>query len=227
MKEFFKNLWDIIKAMLKHKVEPEREPRKHHYDMPNIVVVKGVQLELQGKYRTKTGEALGLVVHYTVSGGSAENAQNVLKYLARRGLGCMVMDHDGVIYVAENVDLTRSVAWHAGTSAWRSRSGMSRYLMGMEICCWGKLDADTKPRVTGDVRSRTAVDNIKTGEYETYTKAQEKALQDFIFWQLDTNPEFRIDYVVGHDEIAGGRKSDPGASLSMTMPKYRSHLRRL
>jgi N-acetyl-anhydromuramyl-L-alanine amidase AmpD len=220
---FFSQVFDMFFKSLE--VEPERPNHSGGYDKPDIVRVKGVRFKLQGKYKTPSGRARGLVVHYTVSGSSSSNAQGVLKYLASRGLGCMVMDRAGTIYIAENVELEESVAWHAGTSSWKGKTGLSRYCMGMEICSWGKLNSSTKPRVTGDIRESVEVDNIKAGEYEAYSDAQEKALRDFILWQLDVNDEFEIDYVVGHDEIAPGRKSDPGASLSMTMPAYRSYLR--
>lgn len=206
-------------------VEPDRPSQTIGYDKPDLVVVKGVRFKTQGNYRTPSGNAKGLVVHYTVSGSSETSARGVLKYLANRGLGCMVMDRNGTIYLAENVDLDKTVAWHAGTSGWKGVSGISRYCMGMEICSWGRLDHTTKPRVFSSIRSSGNVDNIRSGEYESYTAEQEKALTDFILWQLDVNPEFDLDWVVGHDEIAPNRKTDPGASLSMSMPAYRKWLK--
>jgi len=43
---------------------------------------------------------------------------------------------------------------------------------------------------------------------------------------MDVNPEFRADWVAGHDEVSPGRKSDPGGSLSMTMPQFRYMLKK-
>lgn len=201
--------------------EPDRPNKTAHYDIPKIVVVPEVKFKTHGEYRTKSGKARGLIVHYTVSGRSEKSARGVLRYLASRGLGCMVMDENGVIYLAGNVDLEKSVAWHAGKSAWQGKTGISRYCMGMEICNWGRLSAQTEPRA-GDTRSIPhKYDNIAPGKYEKFTRAQEQALVDFIKWQLDTNPEFELDWVVGHDEVAPTRKTDPGGSLSLSMPRFR------
>jgi N-acetylmuramoyl-L-alanine amidase len=216
--------------------EPERPnttPKdiedREKYIIPEIVTVPGVRFKERGPYKTKTGQAMGLVVHYTVSGRTKNSAKAVLNSLAKRNLGCMVMDEDGVIYVPEKFDLKNDVAYHAGTSSWKGKSGISFYCMGMEICCWGKLDKTTKKYVDArDIRTSKGEDNIKSGEYQKYvTPAQEEALLNFILWQLDTNPEFKIEWVVGHDEVAPSRKSDPGASLSKSMPKYREMLKNL
>lgn len=199
-----------------------REPERHSvapvlkYTMPTIVRVPGVKYKVVGKYKTKTKQAKGLVVHYTVSGRTAQAAKNVVAYMARNGLGCMVMDENGIIYVPENFNLQTDVAYHAGKSSWRGLSGMSYYCMGMEICCWGK-GAKVGPFRT--VAKKT--DNRQKGTYQTYTAAQEKSLENFILWQLDVNPEFDINFVAGHDEIAPLRKSDPGGSLSVGMPAFR------
>lgn len=207
--------------------EPDRPNKSVTYEKPDIVTVKGVRFKTQGLYRTSSGKAKGLVVHYTVSGSSESSARGVLKYLASKGLGCLVMDRDGTIYKAENVTLGRDVAWHAGTSSWKGVSGISRHCMGMEICNWGKLDSTTRKRVFSKIRRVKSSQNIKGGDYESYTTAQEAALTNFILWQMDVNPEFNLDWVVGHDEIAPTRKSDPGGSLSMSMPKYRTYLKKL
>lgn len=202
--------------------EPERQniAPKLSYAMPTIVRVPGVKYKVVGKYKTKTKNARGLVVHYTVSGRSAQAAKNVVAYMAKKGLGCMVMDENGIIYVPENFNLQTDVAYHAGKSLWNGLSGMSYYCMGMEICCWGK---DSK---VGPYRESKGSANIKKGKYQAYTAKQEAALINFVKWQLDVNPEFSIEYVVGHDEIAPLRKSDPGASLSITMPKFRELLKK-
>jgi N-acetyl-anhydromuramyl-L-alanine amidase AmpD len=205
-------------------LEPDRDSSKPitDYEVPTFKYLDDVFLNTQGRYQTPSGTAKGLVVHYTVSGRSPQSAENVLKYLARKGLGCMVMDEDGVIYCAGNQDWSSDVAWHAGKSAWGGVTGLSRYCMGMEICNWGTAVERTG---TNDVRVITdKKDNQFAGSYQKYTEAQEKALIGFISHCLATMPDFDIDWLVGHDEIATphGRKTDPGGSLSMTMPELRA-----
>ena len=190
------------------------------YKEPKIVVVPAVKFNTHGKYLTKSGRNKGLVVHYTVSGRTADNAKGVLKYLASQGYGCPVMDEDGVIYVAGNgYDFEKHVTYHAGKSVWKGVSGISFYNIGMEICNWG-IGAKVGP-----TRTIISHENQKAGTYQAYTAAQEAALENFIIWQCKTNPEFSLDWVVGHDEIAPQRKSDPGGSLSMSMPDFRKKLK--
>ena len=192
-----------------------------NYTIPKIEVVPGVRYKSPGKFRTKSGRNKGLVVHYTVSGRSPKNAVGVVNYLAKEGLGCMVMDENGTIYIPQGFDIDETVAYHAGKSEWKGQTSISMLCAGMEICCMGK---DSK---VGPYRSSEGKANIKKGKYQAYTEAQEKALINYCLWQLDVNPEFSIDWIVGHDEIAPSRKSDPGASLSMTMPEFREKIKKL
>ena len=202
------------------------------YDVPEIIELN-IELKTHGKYLTETGQAKGLVVHFT-AGRFAEGRQdafNTLSYLAKQGLGCLVLDIDGKLYKAKNQALTE-ISFHAGESAYLGHKGMSRYCLGIEICNAGKLEDDFKPWYGGpavpederrEVTEQTA--NQKPGIYHKFSAAQEKTLIGFVLWQLDVNPEFSIDFVIGHDECAPERKNDPGASLSMTMPDFRAMIK--
>ena len=207
--------------------EPERpsEPiTGNGYTIPTIKELPSdIRFDNQGNYRTPTGFAKGLIVHYTVGWRTPQGAINTARYLASKGLGCLVMDEEGTIWVPQNWNWQKQWDDNAGVSSWRGVSSISRYCYGMEICCWGKLSDKSKPHA-GTTRISGAKDNIKAGEYEAYTPEQEESLINFCLWQLDTNPEFSIDWIVGHDEIAPTRKSDPGASLSLTMPAFRNML---
>ncbi len=207
--------------------EPAPKPPKAEPRTPKFVKVPGVTFK-EWSYKTPSKLAEGLVVHYTVSGSKASTAVGILKSLAKRNLGCMVMDENGIIYVPENFDIFKDAAAHAGLSKWNGRTGLNSYYMGMEICNWGKLDSKTRKLAKG-IRSSKGEANIIKGDYEPYTAAQEKSLIQFCHWAKANNPAFKYENVVGHDEArakAGqpGGKSDPGASLSMTMPKLRELL---
>jgi len=209
-------------------IEPDRpdnqapDESNKQFTEPEFVIVKGVQFD-DFRYKTAGGMFSGLVVHYTVSGRSAKNAVGVVNYLAKQGLGCMVMDEDGKIYIPEGFDIFKEGAYHAGTSRWNGLTGVSQFFAGMEICCWGKGSK------FGPIRSSKGEDNIIAGDYQEYTQAQEKSLINFCLWAKDKNKEFKFENVCGHDEIraqagAKGSKTDPGASLSMTMPRLRQLL---
>jgi len=227
----------------KNEVEPERPVDKAvgknagknggiggNYDVPEIIEVD-IAVKTRGKYMTPSKQAKGLVVHYTAGRfeKGRQSAINTLNSLAKRGLGCLVMDIDGKIYRAKSQKIN-DIAYHAGTSAFKGYTGMSRYLMGMEICNAGRLEADGKawfglPIPKDEQRDVSKKDNVKAGKYHKYSAAQEKSLINFVLWQLDVNPEFDLDFVIGHDECAPTRKSDPGGSLSMTMPAFRAMIK--
>jgi N-acetyl-anhydromuramyl-L-alanine amidase AmpD len=199
---------------------PQEEEVK--YTVPTIVRVPGFKFKKRGQFKTATGNAKGVVVHYTVSGNEPKNARGVISWLSQTNLGCLVMDKDGIIYAPEDYDFQKDVVFHAGQSSWQGMSNMSYYYIGMEICCWG-LNSKVGP-----FRESKGEANIKPGKYQMYTEAQEKSLTNFILWQMHVNPEFKsVMDIVGHDEIAPTRKQDPGASLSMTMPKYREYIKSL
>jgi len=226
----------------KELIEPSRETAtevKKPYEVPQIVEVE-VEAKTHGKYLTESGKAQGLVVHFTAGRyeKGAKSAKNTLQYLAKKGLCCLVMDVNGVVYKAKSQDLDE-IGWHAGESEFKDKKGMSRYLLGMEICNAGKLIEKegkffpwwsfSEEKLLPDqepIHSVNRIDfqssNQKPGVYHKFTWAQEQSLINFILWQLDVNPEFKISHVVGHDEIAPGRKNDPGGSLSMTMPEFRN-----
>lgn len=195
------------------------------YDIPEMKMMD-VEFDNQGEYLTPTGKASGLVVHYTVSGRSARSALGVGRYMASKGLGCLIMDEDGIIYYPRNWSRNRWLKRrddHAGKSSWGGKSSVSRYFMGMEICSWG---AAGQQKGADDIRRIAEQhDNQAPGLYQKFTARQEQALINFCLWQLDTNPEFRIENIVGHDEVSPGRKIDPGGSLSMSMPEFRQYLR--
>lgn len=217
-------------------VAPDDEPPKlSSIDLPSLtkisepkfVVVPGVKYK---EWRYKNGTFDGLVVHYTVSPSSSKSAVGILKSLAKRGLGCMVMDEDGVIYIPDGFNVFTDAAAHAGLSKWNGISGLNSYFAGMEICNWGKLDSKTR-KYAKKIRASKGEANIIKGEYEAYTTKQEEALLNFCHWAKSKNPRFKFENVCGHDEaraMAGepGGKSDPGASLSMTMPKFRELLKK-
>jgi len=204
--------------------EPDRPTEPHvpsTYNIPKIVRVPGIKFKKRGSFNTKSGKPEGLLVHYTVSGGTASSAKGVLGSLARRRLGCPVMAHDGTIYIPEDYDMFGDVVYHAGKSYWGGKSSMSQYLMGIEICNWGRLS--TKTRAYAKHIRKVPADNMNMvhGDYEMYTPEQELCLKNLVLWMQDVLPDFKIANLCGHDEVSPGRKFDPGAALSLPMPKYR------
>lgn len=190
--------------------------------VPTIIPVKGAKYKTHGSFKTKSGKPLGAVVHYTVSGRSQAAAQNVVRYMAKEGIGCLVMDENGFFYCAENYDYMKHIVYHAGKSSYKGKTGMSQYCLGIEVCCWGTAG---KEKGVTDLRLVTAKDNVKAGVYQMFTGKQEETLIRFLRYMKKMSPDFSYDWVIGHDECAPARKQDPGGSLSMTMPQLRALLK--
>lgn len=77
-------------------------------------------------------------------------------------------------------------AWHAGASSWCGRSACNDFSIGIEL-----EGTDTDP----------------------YEDAQYESLAALLHGLLDAYPTLAPDRLVGHDEIAPGRKTDPGVSF--------------
>jgi AmpD protein len=77
-------------------------------------------------------------------------------------------------------------AWHAGPSSWQGRSACNDYSVGIEL-----EGTDTTP----------------------YTDAQYAQLADLISALRRAYPPLHEAPVVGHSDIAPGRKTDPGQSF--------------
>ena len=69
-----------------------------------------------------------------------------------------------------------------------------------------------------------------TGHYHKYSAEQEETLIRTILWLYVNCEDFKLEYVVGHHEVAGKlgigywRKNDPGGALSMPMEMLRAKL---
>lgn len=77
-------------------------------------------------------------------------------------------------------------AWHAGVSRWRGRSRCNDFSIGIEL-----EGTDTRP----------------------FTKAQYRALTRVTGALLARYPRLSPDAIVGHADIAPGRKTDPGPAF--------------
>ena len=91
-----------------------------------------------------------------------------------------LIERDGV--VTQFVD-TAKAAWHAGESSWRGRRGVNLFSIGIEL--------------EGD-------------EVSPYTEEQYRALRLLLNDLELAHPKLKGDYLTGHEEIAPGRKRDPG-----------------
>ncbi len=81
---------------------------------------------------------------------------------------------------------THRRAWHAGISSWAGRSNCNDFSVGIEL---------------------------EGTDSTAYTDAQYLALTKLICVLRAQYPTIRADAIVGHSDIAPGRKTDPGAAF--------------
>ena len=86
-------------------------------------------------------------------------------------------------------------AWHAGVSQYRTRSGCNDFSVGVEL---------------------EGTDDI------AYTDAQYAQLVEVIAALIEAYPSLSPEHLVGHSDVAPGRKSDPGPYFEW--PRLRARL---
>lgn len=184
------------------------------------------------------GYPVGAIVHFT----AGRPGNGCIEYGLEQGYCFNQIDIDGTLVQTHPLN---KWGYHAGKSSYKglSQDGVSRFLVGIEIVSAGKLTTDSKPvedNLTHQIMAKSwfdtkprlyrarytkGKDNQEQGWYEAYTEAQEQTLVDYLIWLKRNNPEvFKLNFVLGHDEVAPKRKNDPGAALSMSMPEFRGFL---
>lgn len=163
-----------------------------------------------------------IVIHYT-AGGSVESAVRTLSDPARKASAHVVVGRDGSI--TQLVPFQR-IAWHAGRSSFRGRSGLNRYAVGIEIDNAGRLQ-QTGPRFTAwfgrDYPLDDVIEAVHRNEsvlapWHRYTEAQIGQVEALCETLIAHYP---ITSIVGHEEISPGRKSDPGPAFPLDKLRQR------
>lgn len=176
---------------------------------------------IQGRY--ENGFPKGALIHYT-AGPSATSAFNMM---AKHGYLYWIIDFNGAIYQTAEL---RSWGYHAGQSQHPEIGPrVSKHLLGIEIVSPGRLTTVQDKYFTwwGDEVDPKSVRKDKKGvAYAAFTDAQEASLFKLCRWLKQNAPSvFSVDMVLGHEEVAPQRKTDPGASLSCSMNEFRAALK--
>jgi N-acetyl-anhydromuramyl-L-alanine amidase AmpD len=186
-------------------------------------------------------DCVGLVVHYTATNMKSK-ASDVIRMASdgnHPAYAYWVLDYDGTIYKTHELNRW---GYHCGAYEYHSK------MLGLEIMCAGKLvEKDGKLYPWYNIKKGVVIgpefprdkarwfEGSKTqipGWYIPYTEAQEKSLFALVQYLKDNCKNFKIDNVLGHDEIMTakgwrGEKQDPGGSLSMDMPTFREYLKKV
>lgn len=158
-----------------------------------------------------------IVMHYT----AAQNAAGSISWLcnpAAKASAHLVVDQVGVI--TQLVKLNER-AWHAGVSKWKGKTDCNGFSIGIEMANPGFLTkrADGKfYDVTGKVvpANMVIIAAHKNGGPEkpwmVYPIAQIEACVEAALAIVEA---YGIKEIVGHEDVAPGRKTDPGPAFPM------------
>jgi N-acetylmuramoyl-L-alanine amidase len=145
-----------------------------------------------------------IVIHYTEGGSVAESHQ----FLKSKGYSYHVMvARDGALF--QCVPFSRA-ARHAGKSNWKGRSGVSGFSLGVCAANYGLRAAEVG--VANPLTARHKAEGV-TRMWERYPDAQVAAIHSVCQLLVRTYPSI-VD-IVGHDDVAAGRKVDPGPAFPM------------
>lgn len=159
-----------------------------------------------------------LVFHYT-AGRSAESSVESLCTRKPQGNASahLVLARDGRIVQLAPFNV---VAWHAGVSQWNGLVGLNRASVGIELDNAGALSRVGDKFIAwfgeeygaGDVLLAEHKHGGGTRPWHAYTEAQiERALE---LAELLVE-HYGLEAVLGHEDIARGRKQDPGPAFPL------------
>jgi N-acetylmuramoyl-L-alanine amidase len=163
------------------------------------------------------GDLDTVIIHYTAS-PNFRSAKNTLMNPTVKASAHILIDRDGTILQMVGFD---TIAWHAGRSEYKDRSGFNKYSIGIEIVNAGpikmrngeffdvyniKYPADQV--MEGKHRNRPIISKY----WHTYTPQQLEATEKLCRLLVDT---YGIKYILGHEEISVGRKFDPGPAFPL------------
>ncbi|MCX9156325.1 N-acetylmuramoyl-L-alanine amidase [Niveibacterium sp. 24ML] len=165
-----------------------------------------------------------LVMHFT-GGASAQSSADWLCNPAARASAHLVLARDGSIIQLAPFNV---VTWHAGVSQWNGVVGLNQHSIGIEMDNAGGLRKAGTIYQTTFGRSVAPEDVVvaahkhggPAGPWHAYTAAQiERA---FELAELLVS-RYGLEDILGHEDIARGRKTDPGPAFPLEALRARAH----
>lgn len=165
-----------------------------------------------------------IIIHYT-AGSSAESSVRSLSNPNQKVSAHLVVGRKGEVYQLVPFN---TVAWHAGSSKWKEREGYNKYSIGIEIDNAGILKPNGSGKYLSWFNKVYSPDEVLKAKHRNggaeqywhqYTEEQINAVFDICECLCENYP---IKEILGHEEIAPARKTDPGPAfplerLRMTM----------
>lgn len=157
-----------------------------------------------------------LIMHYT-AGRSAQSSVNWLVSPNAKASAHLVIGADGSI--TQLVAFNRK-AWHAGRSQWAGRSGVNSFSIGIELDNPGVLTRRGSSWFTtwGDrVDDENVIEAIHKngGELRGWHAYNADLLEAAASVANLLVQRYGLKEVLGHEDVAPGRKTDPGPAFPM------------
>ncbi len=157
-----------------------------------------------------------VIIHYT-GGNSIESSVNWLKNPKANASAHVVVGKTGEIVQMVPLNI---IAWHAGASRWKGRQRLNNYSIGIEIDNAGLLEKRAEGYYTYfDKRmsnQKVVLARHKHGDeekaWEAYNEKQIATVEEICRLLKDT---YNINEILGHDDVAPGRKIDPGPAFPL------------
>jgi len=173
-----------------------------------------------GKF--EKGDLDTVIMHYTA--GPYKTALRTLINPRVRASAHVIIDRDGTITQLIPFDI---IAWHAGRSYYKGRSGFNKFSLGVEMVNSGYLSksGNIYRAWYGDAFNPSEVieavhrNHTNPKYWHVYTPEQIDAAYDLVQLFIDT---YGIKIILGHEEIAPKRKTDPGPAFPLN--KFRERL---
>ena len=122
-------------------------------------------------------------------------------------------------------------AWHAGMASLDGDPYVNSMSIGIELVNWGELRHEDEQYYCWPDDFKRPYDVAKYGApreffktvddkrvptyWAPYTSEQEEALVDLCREIMERHPEITPERIVGHEDVAPGRKNDPGPALGI------------
>lgn len=157
-----------------------------------------------------------IVIHYT-AGSSLSSSVNWLTNPQAKASAHLVIGKSGEIVQLVPFNIK---AWHAGRSIWKGRQGLNHFSIGIELDNAGMLEKRADGFYTCFGKR---IDNSQVVLAPHKNGKEEKAWEAFTEKQIDAvericlilKEEYPITEIVGHDDIAPKRKTDPGPAFPL------------
>ncbi len=156
-----------------------------------------------------------VIMHYTA--GPYRTSLKTLTNPRVRASAHIIIDRDGTITQLVPFNL---ISWHAGKSFYKGRTGFNKYSIGIEMVNSGYLtkSGNIYRAWYGEAFNPSEVveaihrNHSRPKFWHVYTPDQIDAAYELVQALID---EYGIKHILGHEEIAPKRKTDPGPAFPL------------